>query len=774
MSLGKRFLGHTAAGIAALLLGGAPFAAHASNIASFGEQALLAQGAQINHHTKTGQVNFIGSNAGSVIALPSTGTSLSAAAAAQEALNAYGPMFGLSNPATELSQTSLRTLDSGRSVVRYQQNYNGIPVIGGEIIVNLSQNNGLLAMNGETSPKLRISTQAQITAQQAKDNAVAAVARWYQTPSSTLSASTPTLSIYDPQLIGPDTFPAKLVWRVEVSSLELKPIRELVLVDALRGNIRLHFNQVDTALALSTHDAGGTATLPGPLVCTEADLTCAAGSADAKSAHTFAQDTYNFYSTTHTRDGIDNAGGIITSTVNYYQYGSCPNAYWDGTQMVYCAGLVVDDVVAHELTHGVTDNTSNLFYYYQSGAINESFSDVWGEFVDLSNTSGTDTAATRWLMGEDATIIGGAIRSMKDPTLYGDPDKMTSSNYWTDYTDQGGVHTNSGINNKAAYLMVDGDSFNGQTVKGLGITKVAKIYYEVQTNLLTSGADYLDLYIALNKGCENLIGTAGITSADCTQVHNATMAVEMYKQPVAKFNPDATACPAGKSPKQTAFFDNMETGLAKWTLTNSGGFDWVALNATYGASYATSGIESLLGDDTYFAATDQRAAISFTVPSNNSYLHFKHAFDFEAWLSTAYDGGVLEYSKDGGATWNDAGPLIQAGQNYNSKIVTGSNPLADRNAFTGTSHGYVATRVKLGGMNGQTVQFRWRIATDGYGAGPMGWVLDDVGVYDCPSVSTSSDNTFLGLGALGWPFLLLVLLLIPLRKRFPIARKASA
>ena len=140
-----------------------------------------------------------------------------------------------------------------------------------------------------------------------------------------------------------------------------------------------------------------------------------------------------------------------------------------------------DDVVGHELTHGVTDFTSNLLSYYQSGAINESLSDVWGEFIDQTNGSGTDTPAVKWLLGEDIPGFPGGIRNMSDPTQFSDPDKMTSPNYFTGSADNGGVHQNTGINNKAAFLMTDGGTFNGKTVVGLGIDKVAKIYYEAQT-----------------------------------------------------------------------------------------------------------------------------------------------------------------------------------------------------------------------------------------------------------------------------------------------------
>jgi Zn-dependent metalloprotease len=87
---------------------------------------------------------------------------------------------------------------------------------------------------------------------------------------------------------------------------------------------------------------------------------------------------------------VNNAGMALISTTRYCPTQTsipCPyqNAFWNGQQMVYGQNFVADDVVAHEITHGVTDYASRLFYYYQSGAINEAFSDIWGEFIDLSN-----------------------------------------------------------------------------------------------------------------------------------------------------------------------------------------------------------------------------------------------------------------------------------------------------------------------------------------------------------------------------------------------------
>src|SRR6185369_6471708 len=101
------------------------------------------------------------------------------------------------------------------------------------------------------------------------------------------------------------------------------------------------------------------------------------------------------------------------------------NAFWNGSQMVYGNGYAsADDVVGHELTHAVTERTAGLFYYMQSGALNESFSDIFGETIDLGSTvgGGNDTLAARWLLGEDLLI--GAIRNMSDPTVFGDPSRV--------------------------------------------------------------------------------------------------------------------------------------------------------------------------------------------------------------------------------------------------------------------------------------------------------------------------------------------------------------
>jgi hypothetical protein len=318
----------------------------------------------------------------------------------------------------------------------------------------------------------------------------------------------------------------------------------------------------------NTYTAKNGTSLPGTFLCNQIDLNCTNNAnPDADAAHRYAIGTYNLYASQHDRDSIDNNGMVIISTADYgSNYG---NAFWNEEQMVYgdkYGHAMADDVVAHELTHGVTQYESNLFYYYQSGAINESFSDLWGEYYDQINGQGNDTTGVKWLIGEDVSGLG-AMRSMSNPPTFGDPDKMSSVNYYEGAGDNGGVHTNSGVNNKAVYLMANGGTFNGKTVTTLGWEKTAAIYYEANTNLLASGADYSDLYYTLQQACTNLIGQKTITAMDCREVKDALDAVEMNGQPAPNFNTNAPLCPNAALPNIT-FADDLETGLSNWTFSN--------------------------------------------------------------------------------------------------------------------------------------------------------------------------------------------------------------
>ena len=189
--------------------------------------------------------------------------------------------------------------------------------------------------------------------------------------------------------------PSRLAWFIEASGSAL---REYIWIDAQTGDLLLHFSQLTDAKNRTIYNLAHGTTLPGTLVRSEGDA--ATGDTDTDVAYDYSGATYDYYWTNHGRDSFDNAGATLISSVHYgtnYQ-----NAGWNGSQMVYGDGFAsADDVVAHELTHAVTERSANLLYYMQSGALNESFSDIFGETVDLTDGLGNDAPEVRWLMGED-------------------------------------------------------------------------------------------------------------------------------------------------------------------------------------------------------------------------------------------------------------------------------------------------------------------------------------------------------------------------------------
>jgi len=694
---------------------------------------------RISYHALTGKVRFIGTDPAHPIPRPAT---LVAGATPEEAarhfLVTYGPLFGLTDQASELRVMRTNLADRGRSFVRFQQVYQGIPVLGGELIVQVDAQKNVLSANGEILPDLAVDIVPTINAETAQQIALGKVAKDYGLSMADLTATEPELWIYNPILLGgPGLTLNSLVWRMDVEPRKLLPIRELVLIDAHLGTVALHFNQIDTAKNRLIYDNQNNPAygLPGNgPVRTEGQG--ATGITDVDDAYDYAGDTYDFYYTYHGRDSINNTGMNLISTVRYCDpYSPCPyaNAFWNGEQMVYGQGYAsADDVVGHEMTHGVTQYESGLFYYYQSGAINEAFSDIWGEFVDLTNGAGNDGAGVRWLMGEDLPI--GAIRSMSNPPAYNDPDKMTSGNYWCEESDGGGVHTNSGVGNKAAYLLVDGGSFNGYTITSISLEKTAKIFYEVQTNLFTSASDYADLYDNLYQACLNLgYGT------DCQEVRDAVDATEMNSQPPSCPANEAPICDSG-SPNNL-FFDNLEnTSSGNWTHGPASGSvdEWyypqTANPYGFDATYATSGVYNFWGYDYDYIGDYYMAMTSdVTLPSGSiPYMHFNHAHGFEDDGPSYYwDGGILQYSTNSGGSWSDVDPSWFTHSGYNGIIASGyGNPLGGKQAFVDDSHGYYSSRLNLTSLAGQSVRFRFRIGTD-VSYDDYGWFIDDVRIYTC-------------------------------------------
>lgn len=473
--------------------------------------------------TPDGDLRYLGAPAGGGFAAAGG----SPAEAARAFLLGNGSSFGVRSANVDFAPLREKTVD-GRTYVRLQQTCQGLPVFGAEAVVQVGKGNriesalvDILRRTGgfdggrrSLTPALDAAGAEEIALNAAKETA----------PGNLMAvADPPQLLIYAPEVVG-NTGEPVLAWSLVVQSALPGAFKERILVDAQKGELALRFSLIQSAKNRQIFDSNNTSANPGTLARSEGGP--ASGVSDVNLAYDYYGDTYDFLQTNHGRDSIDNAGYTLSATVRYCDPdAACPfeNAFWDGSRMYFGQGFAAaDDVVAHELAHGFTQYESNLIYLNQSGALNESFSDVWGEFVDQSNGAGTDTPAVKWLMGEDVPGFG-AIRNMKDPTTFGDPDRTCSPNFYEGSADNGGVHINSGVSNKLCYLLTDGDTFNGQTVTAMGIPLVADLYYEVQTNLLTSSSDYLDFYNALTQAAINL----GLNATQQANIEAACLAVEI-------------------------------------------------------------------------------------------------------------------------------------------------------------------------------------------------------------------------------------------------------
>lgn len=293
-------------------------------------------------------------------------------------------------------------------------------------------------------------------------------------------------------------------------------------------------------------------------------------------AHWGAERTYSYYSTQHGRNSYNGTGGIIKSYVHYSN--NYANAFWGNNRMTYGDGnstyspLVSLDICGHEITHGVTQYSANLVYSGQSGALNESFSDIFGEAIENYASGSND-----WLMGAEIFTNGGAIRSMENPNLYGDPDTYLGTYWYTGTADNGGVHTNSGVQNKWFYILSQGetgtnDIGNAYSVTGIGLASAAAIAYRNLTVYLSSSSNYAAARAGAIQAAIDLFGAGSPEEIATT---NAWYAVGVGPE----YDPGGGG---GGGPVLSGYF---ETGWDGWV---DGGVDCARVSSTnsYEGSYS--------------------------------------------------------------------------------------------------------------------------------------------------------------------------------------------
>jgi Zn-dependent metalloprotease len=397
---------------------------------------------------------------------------------ARAAVDRYASMLGLGSGA-QLEQVASKSDDNGTTVV-YDQVAGSVPVYDGRVLVRVAKGNATMtsiaASVSRTAPTS--AGTATITAAQARQDATSGV------PDAAINAE-PRLVMYTGVPFG--STPATLAYVTDVRSTT-QPLRKLVVTDARTGATVDTLNRLEASKNRVVYNANGSTTT-GTLARREGQG--ATGNTDVDNAYNNTGATYDYYASTFGRDSYDGAGAQLVSFVHYgigYE-----NAFWDGAEMVYGDGFAVDDVTAHELTHAVTERTAGLEYQDQSGALNEAISDMAGWDVDPGDST----------MGEDLPI--GAIRDLRNPGAYGQP--ATASQYVCTSSDEGGVHTNSGIPNKVYANMVD----------AIGRSSAEQVRYRAQTTYLTPQATFADARAAF-------VSAASDVGADATAVANAWQA----------------------------------------------------------------------------------------------------------------------------------------------------------------------------------------------------------------------------------------------------------
>lgn len=458
--------------------------------------------------------------------------------------------FGIEDPVNELSELKSSDDSLGFKHIKTQQMVKGIPVYGNEYIVHFNQKGEVYAINGKydaNAKDTKINMGLFIGENKALEIAKA------QVEFNELEAN-PTTKLYLYN-INEEYVPVYLVtlsflyptpgyWNFFVNAENGTIVRQVnkisnvtatgtglgVLSDTktlnldmvtVKRNIQYQLKDTTKSALITTFTAANRTRTPGSIVYS---TTSTINDKAAVDAHYYAGVVYNYYKSKFGRNSLDGLNMGIKSTVHYAT--NYVNAFWNGTQMVYGDGDGIQslalsgalDVVGHEMTHAVDEKTANLDYEFQSGALNESMSDAFGAFIE----SYSQASKFDWLMGEDVwtpKIAGDALRDMANPAKYGDPDHMSKFVVLpnTQAGDWGGVHTNSGIPNKACYLIASNSN--------VGVIKAEQIYYSALKNYLISTSNFHDARVALVQSATDLYGPNG---AEVAAINAAWDAVGVY------------------------------------------------------------------------------------------------------------------------------------------------------------------------------------------------------------------------------------------------------
>lgn len=436
----------------------------------------------------------------------------------------------------------------GQEHARYEQYYQNLQVLGHQYILH-SENGKVHFTNGRIAPDININTQPFVTAEEAlkaaMDHIDAEVYAWEKRGpffGRKLPMPAPELVVLDalyPQFSGRYI----LAYAMEISAIE-PHLREQVLVNAWSGEVinsipkmyscggdageaeTLYYGEkeiitmsTDSGFVLMDDTRGGgisTMQLDSVMFVDDDNFWEMGSSTQANGAldvHIGVGATYDYFLEKFGRKGIDGNDSPIAAFV--YVDEGFNNAFWNGEAVFFGDGdketygpFTAVDVCAHEVTHGITEFTSGLVYQYESGALNEGFSDIFGKAVEAYFDPDNFTWELGFPMQLDTTA---GFRNMEDPHNYQHPKFYKGLHWIFDPFDNGGVHFNSGVINHWFYLLCEGGSDanevgNDFDVDSIGMDKAAGIAFRALTIYLTPTSQYLDARFATLKAAEDLYG----------------------------------------------------------------------------------------------------------------------------------------------------------------------------------------------------------------------------------------------------------------------------
>ncbi|MBT5856497.1 hypothetical protein HOH87_07705 [bacterium] len=508
----------------------------------------------------------------------------------------------------------IRDAHKQRTIVRLKQDYEGIPIFASDVAVHISDQNEVLLTSGQFHDIRLKTTRPKISGLDATNISNGLIGKSGKSDPATLEIYTINGS-------------SQLVWHVVTKISD--PVEEWhYLINAETGKRVIFYNNIQDTKHRKTHDANHGSSLPGTLILDEDQGTSTDN--EINTAHDHMGTTYDYFKDTFDRDSYDDNGAILSTTVHYGS--NYVNAYWNGSQLVFGDGSGnvgplgnALDIVAHELGHAVTSRTGNMTYYSQPGALNESMSDFWGAMVDRDD----------WNMGEDAWSPNDpsiALRYFEDPTLGNQPAHM--DNYYTGTGDNQGVHINSGILNKAAYLVAT----------AITREKAETIYYRALTTYFTQSTNFLQARTALEQSAIDLYGD---NSSELQAVTTAFEAVGIIPPPppagdfegIYFSDPYSTPHPYTDNTTYTKTYTHPGAAAMKVVFTNTNveaNYDFIRIKNADGQTIYT--YDGNLGDFT----TGPVSGDTITVEFITDYSVTGYGFDITGYHADLSIGDMID------------------------------------------------------------------------------------------------------------------------------------